>query len=142
MTAFGSVVQAVFLVLFGMAQTPLLAALAYGGITGGHCFRGSGAAANYFEVGGKDTAMLNAVGNTVSNVPGFVVPALGMWLHHRTASWQPLFWLTAAIQLLTGIVFGCRASLTDARTLLAASRTLDSTTNKSDDQVNRASPTA
>ena len=50
-----------FLVLFGLAQSPLAAAVAYAGITGGHCFRGSGASANYYEVGGRDTAMINAV---------------------------------------------------------------------------------
>ena len=44
--------------------------MAYAGITGGHCFRGSGASANYYDVGGRDTAMINAVGNTFANIPG------------------------------------------------------------------------
>ena len=61
MTAFGSSVQAMFLVLFGLARAPAAATAAYAGITAGHCFRGSGASANYYEVGGQDTAMINAV---------------------------------------------------------------------------------
>ena len=42
--------------------------------------------ANYLEVGGADTAMLNAVGNTVSNVPGFVVPISGVFLRNLTGA--------------------------------------------------------
>lgn len=61
MTAGGSAVQAAFLVRFGWARTPLGAACAYAGVTGGHCFRGSGASANYYEVGGQDTAMITSV---------------------------------------------------------------------------------
>jgi hypothetical protein len=111
-----------FLVLFSLARTPAAAALAYAGITGGHCFRGSGASANYYEVGGRDTAMINAVGNTFANVPGIVAPGLGLFLLQWTGSWRPLFWLTAALQCLTGLAFGKLASISDARTLLAAQR--------------------
>ena len=120
-----------FLVLFGLAQSPLAAAVAYAGITGGHCFRGSGASANYYEVGGRDTAMINAVGNTVANVPGILAPALGLWLLQRTGSWLPLFWLTAALQCLTGLAFGGLASLSDARTLLATARSCAGASNTS-----------
>lgn len=108
--------------LFGLARSPVLAAAAYAGITGGHCFRGSGASANYYEVGGKDTAMINAVGNTVANLPGIIAPGLGLFLLQRTGSWQPLFWVTAVLQFLTGLAFGRLASLSDARTLLASKR--------------------
>ena len=111
-----------FLVLFSLARSPSAAALAYAGITGGHCFRGSGASANYYEVGGRDTAMINAVGNTFANIPGIIAPGLGLFLLQRTGSWVPLFWLTAALQCLTGLVFGKLASISDARTLLATQR--------------------
>jgi len=40
----------------------------------------------------------------------------------RTGSWQPLFWLIGALQFVTGLAFGRLASLSDARTLLVASR--------------------
>eukprot|EP01047_Picozoa_sp_COSAG01_P106083 COSAG01_NODE_35228_length_535_cov_0.555046_1_plen_41_part_10 len=41
----------------------------------------------------------------MANIPGIVVPALGLWLRRRTGSWHALFVLTAALQLTTGIVF-------------------------------------
>jgi hypothetical protein len=58
----------------------------------------------------------------VANIPGIVVPALGLWLRRRTGSWHALFVLTAALQLTTGMVFGRLAALEDARTLLARGR--------------------
>lgn len=67
--------------------------------------------------------MINAVGNTVANIPGIIAPGLGLLLLQRTGSWLPLFWLTAALQCATGLAFGRLASLSDARTLLAAKRT-------------------
>jgi len=111
-----------FLLLFSLARTPRTAALAYAGITGGHCFRGSGASANYYEVGGRDTAMINAVGNTFANIPGIIAPGLGLFLFQWTGSWMPLFWLTAALQCATGLAFGKLASTSDARSLLAVQR--------------------
>ena len=100
--------------------------------------------ANYLEVGGPDTAMLNAVGNTVSNVPGFVVPISGVFLRNLTGaqtlvhplldgavaftsaccagSWAPLFAITAAIQFGTGLAFGRWASLESARETLRAKK--------------------
>ncbi len=44
MTMVGSTIQAVFLLLFAMAKSPIAATAAYAGERFGHCFRGSGAA--------------------------------------------------------------------------------------------------
>lgn len=38
----------------------------------------SGFSTNLLEVGGEDAAMVNAVANMLANVPGFVVPLLGL----------------------------------------------------------------
>ena len=65
--------------------------------------------------------MINAVGNTFANLPGVVVPGLGLWLLRLTGSWQPLFCLIAAVQCVTGLVFGRVASVSDARALMAES---------------------
>ena len=40
----------------------------------------SGFSSNLLEVGGEDTALINAVSNTLTNLPGFVVPLLGVAL--------------------------------------------------------------
>ena len=44
MTMVGSTIQAVFLLLFALAKSPIAATAAYAGERFGHCFRGSGAA--------------------------------------------------------------------------------------------------
>ena len=117
-----AVSQAVSIVLFGMARTPLTAMLAYCGVVGGGCFHNSGYGPNYLEVGGPDTGVVSAVGNTLANAPGMVGPIIAVWAVRQMserASWMPLFVGTAAIQLVAGAFFQLFGSITPAREELA-----------------------
>ena len=73
-----------------------------------------------------NTAMMNAISNCAANVPGFVTPIVGAVLRSRTTpdgrpgSLMPLFIFSSAFQLLAGLSFGCFASMTPAREILAA----------------------
>ena len=60
--------------------------------------------------------------NNIWYTLGIIAPGLGLFLLQWTGSWMPLFWLTAALQCLTGLAFGKLASISDARTLLAVQR--------------------
>jgi len=117
-----AVSQAVSIVLFGMARTPLTAMLAYCGVVGGGCFHNSGYGPNYLEVGGPDTGVVSAVGNTLANAPGMVGPIIAVWAVRQMserASWMPLFVGTAVIQLVAGAFFQLCGSITPAREELA-----------------------
>lgn len=81
----------------------------------GQCFHGSGANASYLEVGGKDTAVLMAVGNTLATIPGMIAPPLKLWLMRLTGSWMPLFSLAAAWQVAAAIFYAHCISLRPAR---------------------------
>ena len=43
------------------------------------------------EVGGEDTAVLNAVTNVLGNLPAALSPAVGIYLRRVTGSWVPFF---------------------------------------------------
>ena len=45
-------------------------------------------------------------GNVGASLPGFLIPPIGMMLRQATGSWKPLFALSAALMLGTGIAFG------------------------------------
>ena len=81
--------------------------------------QGSGYNPNYREVGGEDTAVVAAVGNTAANVTGMLVPFLGVALRKMSGgSWLPLFGYAALLNLATAAFFATSASVTPARTLL------------------------
>eukprot|EP01051_Picozoa_sp_SAG22_P035019 SAG22_NODE_16211_length_330_cov_1.748918_1_plen_99_part_01 len=65
-----SVGTAVSLVLFGLARSPAAAAAALCLKEAAALCYALGVAVNYLEVGGANTAVLKAVGNTLANVPG------------------------------------------------------------------------
>jgi ACS family sodium-dependent inorganic phosphate cotransporter len=115
--------QAVSIVLFGLARTPFAAMLAYCGVVGGGCLHNSGYAPNYLEVGGPDTGVVSAVGNTLANVPGMLGPIVAVWAVKdmgNRASWMPLFAATAGIQAVAAAFFQLCASTRPARDTLAA----------------------
>jgi MFS family permease len=71
-------------VCYGLARTPLQGTLAYGAYTVGHLFHASGIFPYFIELGGPDTALLSSVCATLANIPGLIVPPLGLWLQART----------------------------------------------------------
>ena len=73
-------------------------------------------------MGGPDTGVVSAVGNTLANAPGMVGPIIAVWAVRQMserASWMPLFVGTAAIQLVAGAFFQLFGSITPAREELA-----------------------
>lgn len=88
---------------------------AYCGVTATQCVYGSGHIPNYMEVGAADVGVLKAIGNTVANAPGVVIPALGVALRQRfNGSWIPLLALVGAFQVTAGTVYACLASVESA----------------------------
>ena len=107
------------LMWFGYAKTPQGAALAFTVAELFGCLQTSGYNPNYREVGGEDTAVVAAVGNTAANVTGMLVPFLGVALRKMSGgSWLPLFGYAALLNLATAAFFATSASVTPARTLL------------------------
>ena len=153
-TTVASILQSSCAILFGLARTPFMAAVYYNLVVGLYGIHHSGFrcppfpprfrdfshrrrsaslprccvchSSNLIEVGGEDTAMMNAISNCAANVPGFVTPIVGAVLRSRTTpdgrpgSLMPLFIFSSAFQLLAGLSFGCFASMTPARDILAA----------------------
>ena len=74
--AIGSSAEAALFVVYAFAPNPLVATLAYGGITAFDATHTSGAWSNYLEVGGDDTAMLNACWNTIASSTAIFIPYL------------------------------------------------------------------
>ena len=84
MTCTGSLLEAVFALWYGAAQTPFQAALAYGAIDSAAQLHSSGAWPNFMEVGGEETAMFYAVDNTFAQSTAILVPFLGALHCYRT----------------------------------------------------------
>ena len=59
------------------------------------CFCGT-----QLEVGGEDTAVLNAVTNVLGNLPAALSPAVGIYLRRVTGSWVPFFGGASTLLLL------------------------------------------
>ena len=107
----GSALHMTFLCLFGLARTPQQSMLAYCGVTATQCVYGSGHIPNYVEVFAQDVGIGKAVGNTVANAPGAIIPALGVFLRQRFGgSWMPLFISIGGFQLLSGVIYASCAS--------------------------------
>eukprot|EP01043_Picozoa_sp_COSAG02_P050263 COSAG02_NODE_5148_length_4590_cov_5.242485_2_plen_199_part_00 len=75
-----STLQSTFCILFEMAKSPVMAAIYYNlvlfriGVYGIHH---AGFSSNLIEVGGEDTAIMNAIANNLANVPGWYSPLIG-----------------------------------------------------------------
>ena len=124
-TGVGSVFESVLALGFAFAPNPVVATILYGTMDAMTGLHGSGAWANYMEVGGEDTSQLNAFYNTIAcSVGGPLVPFLGFWLRGRTGSWVPQIALAASLKLLSGAVYFCWASVKPARQLIYEQRQL------------------
>jgi hypothetical protein len=75
--------------------------------------------ANYIEVGAADVGVMKAVGNTLANAPGAVIPTLGVLLRRRFGgSWLPLLAVVGSFQLTAGLLYARFASVEPAASLL------------------------
>ena len=102
------------LVLFGMARTPAGATVALCVKEAGTLCYSLGVAVNYLEVGAANTALLKAVGNTMANVPGLLIPIVGVALRKATGAWMPLFCMSASLHLVAGAHFMWRGAVKPA----------------------------
>ena len=57
------------------------------------------------DIGGQDLGLVMSIGNTVANLPGVIVPAVGAWCRHRYGSFAPLFAGVASLHLLAAVAF-------------------------------------
>ena len=118
----GTLTQAASSLLFVLAPTPLFACACSCGQYIGMSFHGSGFSANYLEVGGKDTALMYAVGNAIASIPGLMLPSVGLLLLRKTGSHVALFGGCAMVTMLAGLYFQVTASVRPARELLEEQR--------------------
>jgi hypothetical protein len=115
MTGLGSVLEAICALGYGVASTPLQAAVAYALCDSASQLHSSGAWPNYYEVGGEDTAMLNAVDNTFASSTAIIVPYMGFAMLNLTGSWLPHMAFGALLKLLSGAAFAKDAQVKTAR---------------------------
>ena len=104
-TVIGAFGSAACMAAFVRCKTPLKAAISSYGVFGFYCCHHSGFAANLLEVGGTQTAMLNAVNNMIKSAAGIICPPLGVFLVRRTGSWHALFYGIAVLHAVSGLVF-------------------------------------
>lgn len=115
----GTVLQSIAAAGFGLSRTPPGAAASYVCFWAVYGLKRSGYSANLLEIGGPDTAMLNAVTNLLGNLMGFLCPFLVTFSRRRAkGSWLP-FWLgCSTFNMLCGLCFAQWASTEEARNLL------------------------
>jgi ACS family sodium-dependent inorganic phosphate cotransporter len=114
-----SLTQALGMLLFGLARSPALASLAMCMVRSGDCLHNSGYNVNYLEVGGKDTALLSAVGNCAASAPGFIIPPLSLALRRMSGGgWLGVFIVPAVLQAVCASLYVKYASLAPARATL------------------------
>ena len=115
-----SLTQSLGMLLFGLARSPALASLAMCLVRSGDCLHNSGYNVNYLEVGGKDTAVLSAVGNCLASAPGFIIPPLSLALRRIAGgSWLGVFIVPVVLQVLSATAYVKYAALVPARDALA-----------------------
>jgi hypothetical protein len=114
-TLLGAVGNAVCVVCLGRCRRALPAAVCCWGAAACYIAHHSGFGANLLEVGGTQTANVNAVNNMIKSSAGILSPALGLLLRKRTGSWRPLFHVCAALHVASALVFGAFAQIEPAK---------------------------
>jgi hypothetical protein len=83
------------------------------------CYTGSSFSSNYYEIGGKQTAIITGVANVFASMPGFFLPPLGAALFARFGL-KPVFFWSSAVMLYSGDVYCRHLSVEPAEDALAA----------------------
>jgi MFS family permease len=108
----GSFLQAGSLALFGLVRSPVLGAALVSANNFFKCLTNDGGyQTNYIEVGGPDTGVLYATGQTVANIPGMFVTVGGAALLKTFGSWLPLFFGVSSLQVIAGLIFATMAQV-------------------------------
>ena len=66
---------------------------------------GAGFGASYLDVGGKDTGIMQAVGNMLATIPGIISPLFGAWVVATTGTWHLLFYSVSGVQCIAAFVY-------------------------------------
>eukprot|EP01052_Picozoa_sp_SAG31_P060812 SAG31_NODE_19947_length_588_cov_0.584867_2_plen_126_part_00 len=101
-----------------MAPNPMVATVYYGLIDAFFTGHTGGGWANYLEVGGEDTATLNAVINSVASASAVFVPYLGFWLKRTTGSWMPVVLLSVVGKIMSGAIYLRWSSIESGRSTI------------------------
>jgi len=72
---------------------------------------------NYLEIGGDDVAALKAYGNMVANVPGIVLPPIGVLVRSRSNSLRGFWVIVASFHVFCGVVCSSFLSMKTAAEL-------------------------
>jgi len=99
---FGS---AIFFVMAQYAGSPLTAMLLMCGALGCIALTWSGWAPNLFDVAPRHADIIFGISNTFATIPGIVGVALAGWLVDQTGSYASVFMITAAIQMIGGVLW-------------------------------------
>ena len=60
---------------------------------------------SYSELGGANTAVFAAVGNTLANCGSYVAPIVGAKLYQQTGSWHSVFISCAVVYVVVGVFY-------------------------------------
>lgn len=104
-----------FVTMFTVAPSPVLATVAYCGVTAGGCFDYPGFTANLLEVQGDDSMMLEAYSNPSAWFLVFVFGTLFPRLRALTGSWYVLFLGPLAVRLAGQLYYQKVATIGTAR---------------------------
>jgi sugar phosphate permease len=104
--------QSAFMVAFAFCRSAPLAALCINADTVFASAVQAGFNPNMIEIGGDDTATLNAVGNTLGTSWGLLVPILAAYCKRSFGSYAPVFIQAAVFHLLGSLLFFKCARLT------------------------------
>eukprot|EP01052_Picozoa_sp_SAG31_P013863 SAG31_NODE_845_length_11547_cov_8.098096_9_plen_451_part_00 len=117
-TCSACLLEAALAICYGLSPNPIVATICHGALDAVMGLHGSGGWVNYMEVGGEDTAMLNATWNSLACCSQVVVPYLGFWLRSVSGSWLPQLVLASMLKLLAGGIFSRWSAVTPVRELL------------------------
>lgn len=118
-TRWGSTLSALLCALFVYAPSAPLASLVHCVTQLAMCYTGSSFSSNYYEIGGKQTAIITGVANVFASMPGFFLPPLGAALFARFGL-KPVFFWSSAVMLYSGDVYCRHLSVEPAEDALAA----------------------
>ena len=101
----GLIGGAVFLLLLRDVQSPNVALLLLCAVLGFASFTVSGFGTNHLDIAPKHAGFLVGITNTMGTVPGIVGVALTGWLVDTTGSYDSVFLMVAAINVVGAVIW-------------------------------------
>lgn len=121
MTVFSSCIMGLSSVLFGLASSANQATAAFCLFVIGQQGTNCGIIPNFWELGGKDAAVLNSVCNSLASFQGVIVAPIGVLLRRLSGgSWATQYIVSAVLLVVTGALYTSQLTLKPARETLYA----------------------